>query len=145
MNTRFASSGHQSPRTCAELKIDIPSSEPAVASSVETVKKVMQLVGLNEEWIRHSELSLQEALRNSYLHGNRCDPDKNIRIRCLLSAGKVELHVEDEGRGYVPKANYDTTEPTERNGKGLFLIHRLMHSVKIQGHGNHIVMCLMKG
>ena len=128
----------------AECCFTIPSAEAAVVSAVETVKKLMGLIALEEEWISRVELSLHEALLNSYCHGNRRDAMREIRVSCALSREKVEIHVEDEGEGYDLKHNFSPIDLTAVRGRGLFLIHQLMDSVTISGNGNHVVMRLIK-
>ncbi len=58
-------------RTCAGFCFAIPSSESAVVSAVQAVRKAMELIALDEDWIFRVELSLQEALLNGHFHGNR--------------------------------------------------------------------------
>ena len=134
--------------TCAKacLTFSIPSCDSAITYAVEGVKKVMQLLAMEEEWVFRSELSLHEALLNSYLHGNRADPAREIWISCCLSPAKVQIEVEDEGRGYDPTETevLSDQDPTRLNGRGLFLIRQFMHSVTVSRRGNHIRMCLVK-
>jgi serine/threonine-protein kinase RsbW len=128
------------------LSFAIPSCDSAIARAVKEIRRVMQLLAVEEEWVFRSELSLHEALLNSYLHGNRADPAKKIRISCCLSPAKVQIEVEDEGQGYEPSAaEVSLEQPLKRSGgRGLFLIRELMHSVTVSQRGNHIRMRLMK-
>lgn len=128
----------------ADVQFTIASSESAIVLAVEGVKRLMQLLALENEWIFRGELSLQEALLNSYLHGNRRDPSKAIWVYCSLSPGRVRIEVEDEGLGYEPGEDPSCRDLTGFDGRGLYLIHELMHSVTVNPRGNHIVMSLLK-
>jgi serine/threonine-protein kinase RsbW len=128
----------------AELRLTLPSSETAVASIIEIVRRTMEMLNLDRDWISRSELALQEALLNAHLHGNYGDSSKQIRIGCVLSATSVELRVEDDGPGYRferPLCNIDTTAPS---GRGLFLIRHMMDAVTFNITGSGIRMCLFK-
>lgn len=130
----------------ARLSFVIPSCDLAVAQAVEAVKRVMELLMLDEEWVFRSELSLQEALLNGYVHGNRADPAKEIRVSCRLSPQKVEIAVEDQGQGYDLERDelWLLSDPARFSGRGLFLIRQLMDSVALKKKGSRICMSLAK-
>ena len=127
-----------------EIHFAISSKETAVASAVAMVRRAMEMLALNNDWVARAELSLQEALLNAHFHGNESDPRRTIRVGCVISAEKIELHVEDEGTGYPLNRDYSSVDTTNPRGRGLFLIRQLMDSVAIDGAGNHIVMSLGK-
>jgi len=137
-------SEHSLRRPFAELGFAIASKELALAAAVATVRRTMEMLALDNDWISRSELCLQEALLNALCHGNRRDPSREIHVRCIFSAVKVELHVEDDGTGYESNRDFSGVRGTSPGGRGLFLIHQLMDSVAINRTGNHIVMSLTK-
>ena len=128
----------------AEICFAIPSKESAVISAVEMVRRTMELLTLDNDWVCRAELCLQEALLNAYLHGNHGDPARTIHVACILSPARVELHIEDDGTGYTLNHDFSGVATTNQRGRGLFLIRQLMDSVAIHGTGNHIVMSLSK-
>ena len=131
-------------RAFAEICFAIPSNETAVASAVEMVRRAMEMLVLDDDWRCRAELCLQEALLNAHFHGNHGDPRRTIRVSCLLSADKVELHVEDEGTGYALNRDFSKTDTTSPRGRGLFIIRQLMGSVTTNGTGSQIIMSLAK-
>jgi serine/threonine-protein kinase RsbW len=46
------------------------------------------------------EQQISELLKNAVKHGNRCDPEKKVRIWYSFSSGCARLIVEDEGAGF---------------------------------------------
>lgn len=133
---------HRLRRAFSELSFAIASQETAIIAAVETVRHAMELLALDEDWVARVELCLQEALLNAHLHGNKADGSKEIRIGCLLSANKLELHVEDEGSGFDLERDTRPIQFYSSRGRGLRLIRHLMDEVAVRG--NHIVMGLSK-
>jgi serine/threonine-protein kinase RsbW len=142
--TVAAGAGDPVRRTLAELSFGIPSKLPAVALTVEMVRRMMEMLALDNDWVSRTELCLQEALLNAHFHGNHSDPERMIYLHGVFSVEKIELQIEDQGGGYDLNrhvSNIDTIKPT---GRGLFLIRELMDSVLVNSKGNQIVMSLTK-
>jgi anti-sigma regulatory factor (Ser/Thr protein kinase) len=129
-------------RGFAELSFTIRSDKKSVVAAVETVRQQMVLLALDQDWIARAELCLQEALLNAHGHGNRGDASKQIRVGCLLSGKKIELHVEDDGPGFNLQSHIKKRRLFGLRGRGLYLIRELMNSVAV--NGSHIVMGLCK-
>jgi anti-sigma regulatory factor (Ser/Thr protein kinase) len=129
-------------RGFAELSFAIRSEESSVVAAVATVRHAMELLALAEDWIVRAELCLQEALLNAHFHGNCSDSSKEIRVGCLLSGSKIELHVEDDGPGFELKPDIRQPRLRKNHGRGLYLIRELMDSVAV--NGSHLVMGLCK-
>ncbi|WP_437226162.1 ATP-binding protein [Planctomicrobium sp. SH661] len=89
------------------------------------------------------KLALEEALVNAIKHGNGLDPDKVVRIRCMVNSTMVEIDIEDEGEGFDPG---DVPDPTDDDnlekpsGRGLMLMRAFMTSVEYSGRGNRVTM-----
>jgi anti-sigma regulatory factor (Ser/Thr protein kinase) len=133
---------HRLLRGFAELSFTIHSDEESVVAAVETVRQQMVLLALDEDWIARAELCLQEALLNAHGHGNRGDASKEIRVGCLLSGKKIELHVVDDGPGFDLQPQVKKQRLFGPRGRGLYRIRELMNSVAVSG--SHIVLGLCK-
>ncbi|MGH7931353.1 MAG: ATP-binding protein, partial [Candidatus Binatia bacterium] len=96
------------------------------------------------DWVFRTELCLQEALLNAHLHGNEADTEREIRVACSLAPGKVEMDVQDEGRGYNFHQELGLPLGGDPHGRGLYLIRQFMNSVAIHSNGTRIVMSLNK-
>ena len=131
-------------RALAVLRFTIPSTPPALSAVVRIVRTTMEWMAFEQDWVFRAELCLHEAMLNAHFHGNEADSKREIRVGCSLAPDKVEMDVEDDGRGY--DAGRYSSPPLKGNphGRGLHLIRQFMNSVDIHGDGRRIVMCLNK-
>jgi serine/threonine-protein kinase RsbW len=93
------------------------------------------------------QVVLSEALSNAIVRGNREDRAKWVDVRVELGPDVIRLEVTDEGPGFDPSA---VPEPIraeqldEANGRGLFLIRKLVDAVEFNERGNSICMTLRR-
>ncbi len=88
-------------------------------------------------------VALTEALSNAILRGNREDRAKAVRLRADVDEHALVMEVEDEGAGFdlescliVP----DDDDAIDReDGRGLFLMSRLMDRVEMVAAGGNVV------
>jgi len=131
-------------KASAELRFTIPSTPAALAAAVRMVRTSMEWMAFERDWLFRAELCLQEALLNAHYHGNEEDGEREIHVVCSLAAGKVELEVEDQGKGYNVFECPSLPPKGDHHGRGLYLIRHYMSSVVTHGNGARIVMCLNK-
>jgi serine/threonine-protein kinase RsbW len=85
-------------------------------------------------------VALSEALSNAMLRGNGDDPAKTVRVRMNVDDRGLVLEVTDEGVGF--DLELCTQDPTtaanmlREDGRGLFLMRRLMDRVERYTEGN---------
>jgi serine/threonine-protein kinase RsbW len=132
-------------RASAEFRFAIPSTPAALIAAVRMVRTMMEWMAFERDWVFRAELCFQEALINAHLHGNAADPSREIRVGCSFAPGKVEMEVEDDGKGYETPFGLSLPAGSDPHGRGLFLIRQFMSSVAIHGNGTRIVMSLNKG
>jgi serine/threonine-protein kinase RsbW len=92
-------------------------------------------------------VALSEALSNAILRGNGSTNGKHVRIRALVSDTDLVFEVVDEGTGFdLDECTQDcTTEEniTKEEGRGLFLMKRLMDRVEsFRNKGNVVRLTL---
>ena len=99
------------------------------------------------QWSTHDiysvRLAVEEALVNAIMHGNRCDADKCVQIRCRLAAELVRIEIIDEGGGFDLGKVPNPTNPDRIEcpcGRGVMLIRAFMTRVKYNMAGNGLVM-----
>lgn len=138
-------------RDAETLDVRIPSEVHLIADVVQDV------VRRAESWRysrRHLALNvpvaLTEALSNAILRGNREDPAKSVQVRAELTAEQLVIDVRDEGVGFDLEAC--TADPTREgnlmreDGRGLFLMHKLMDRVERFSDGGNVVrLVLLRG
>ena len=96
-------------------------------------------------------IALTEALANAIVSGNREDAAKRVLVRACVRDAELVLEVRDEGSGFDlgrEKWAPDAPDAHEReNGRGLFLMRRLMDRVEqfvAPGQGNVVRMTLRR-
>jgi serine/threonine-protein kinase RsbW len=93
------------------------------------------------------QVVLSEALSNAIMRGNREDRGKWVHVRAELRPDAIRLEVTDEGPGFNPSAVPEPIRPEqldEANGRGLYLIRRLVDAVQFNEQGNSICMILRR-
>ncbi len=84
-------------------------------------------------------VALTEAIANAILRGNREAPDKKVQVRADMDATRIVLEIHDEGAGFdIDAVTRDPTasDQLEReDGRGIFLMRRLMDLVERVPHG----------
>ena len=88
---------------------------------------------------------LSEALTNAIVRGNAEDRTKWVDIRAELVPESIRVSVTDEGPGFDPSAVPEPLTPEqldEANGRGLYLIRKLVDAVQFNERGNSICMIL---
>ena len=76
--------------------------------------------------------------------GNEADSKREIRVGCSLAPGRVEMDVEDEGKGYDAHPVLEFSAEGRPPWPGDCIDSQFMNSVAIQGDGKRIVMSLNK-
>ncbi len=93
------------------------------------------------------QVVLSEALSNAIMRGNREARDKWVEVRAELGPEVIRLEVTDEGPGFNPT---EIPEPIVAgqlegpNGRGLYLIRKLVDAVQFNAQGNSICMILRR-
>ncbi|MEP7176536.1 MAG: ATP-binding protein [Gemmatimonadales bacterium] len=90
---------------------------------------------------------LSEALSNAIMRGNNEDRRKWVHVRAELDRAAIRLEVTDEGPGFDPAAVPEPIRPEhidEANGRGLYLIRKLVDAVQFNEQGNSICMILRR-
>ncbi|HEY1376111.1 MAG TPA: ATP-binding protein [Gemmataceae bacterium] len=121
----------------------LPAARHVQASSLAELRPLFREV---EDWMRvlgyprvdivSAGLALLEVLTNAFLHGNRGDPDKLVRVRYLVEPTEVLLEVEDEGDGFDP-----ARAPGVPAGGGLFVARACTSWMGFNACGNRVTLC----
>ena len=124
--------------------------ESIPSAVVEVCRRVLSELKANNfsgDDIFAVHLALEEAFINAVKHGNKMNPDKEIRVDCSVSLDKVEISMADEGDGFDPNAVPDPRcgENLYRpNGRGLLLMRSYMDRVEFNERGNRVRMVRYK-
>jgi serine/threonine-protein kinase RsbW len=88
-------------------------------------------------------LCIEEAVRNAIVHGNNCDKNRDVEVSYVVEHDKLIIEVADQGKGFDHKHLPDPTVEdniTRNNGRGVYLIKRLMDIVEYNESGNRLKM-----
>lgn len=103
--------------------------------------------GFSKEAVFGIHLALEEAVTNAVEHGNRLDPDKQVRIEWLVDDDKFDITVTDDGQGFSPGQVPDprNAENIEKpSGRGVLLMKSYMDVVEFNEKGNRVYMVKYK-
>jgi serine/threonine-protein kinase RsbW len=93
-------------------------------------------------------VALTEALSNAILRGNREDLTKDVRLHVEVDQHAMVLEIVDQGSGFdLDSCTRDPREPgnlSEENGRGLYLMRRLMDSVERYSDGGNVVRLTLR-
>ena len=132
----------------AELVLRLPSDIARIEEAVELVARHLEAQFVDPHSIRFNlRVALSEALANAILYGNHSDPAKDVSIRVLFGRTAIEMEVSDEGDGFDPGGVPDPTTAdhlADADGRGIFLIQRLVDEVRFNEKGNTICMILRR-
>jgi serine/threonine-protein kinase RsbW len=125
--------------------------ESTSSAIIEVYKQLLSEVEANnfsQEDAFAVHLALEEAFINAIKHGNKMNPDKEVKIDYSVDPDKVEISMTDEGDGFelssVPDPRCgDNLYKTE--GRGLLLMNSYMHVVEFNERGNSVHMVRYKG
>jgi len=107
--------------------------ELTISSKLEELEAVQKLVGeatmafgLGEDLAYWMELSVSESVINAIRHGNEFDPGKTAHIRISSDGEKLEIIVEDQGKGFSLDELADPTQAEnllKPCGRGILVHH----------------------
>lgn len=103
--------------------------------------------GYTQDDVFAVHLALEEAFLNAVKHGNKMDPTKSVTLEYVVDEEKVEIRLEDEGKGFNPRNIPDPRvgENLYRpEGRGLLLMTAYMDVVEYNERGNALRMVRYK-
>jgi serine/threonine-protein kinase RsbW len=130
------------------MDVEIPSDVKYIEDVVElATRKCRELRISPQKCTLNVRVALAEAISNAILRGNGEAPGKHVRVRATVSDDKVVFDIVDEGPGFdLDEERPDPTAPENlmsEDGRGLFLMHRLMDRVeRFQRDGNVVRLTL---
>jgi len=126
------------------MELEIPSDVRYIERIVELItRQCAELSFPARHCALNVPVALSEALSNAILRGNREDPTRSVRVRAAVDASSLVVEVADEGEGFdIDACMIDPTAPenlAREDGRGLFLMRRLMHRVERFTDGGNVV------
>ena len=126
-----------------QFEVIIPSDTEAGQAVQERIVSRLESLEYSVRDVFGVRLALEEALVNAIKHGNGLDPDKTVRVNCLIEDDLLRVEIEDQGPGFSMGEVPDPTaeENLERPcGRGIMLIKSFMTNVEYNAKGNRVVL-----
>ncbi len=126
-----------------QFEVIIPSDTEAGQAVQERIVSRLESLEYSVRDVFGVRLALEEALVNAIKHGNGLDPDKTVRVNCLIEDDLLRVEIEDQGPGFNMGEVPDPTaeENLERPcGRGIMLIKSFMTNVEYNAKGNRVVL-----
>ena len=133
-----------SPTHCS---IVISSTQSAVEGVCKEVISELIANNFSQQEIFAVHLAIEEALINAIKHGNKMEPEKDVKVGYSVNGDTVDIVMTDEGEGFNPDSIPDPRSGDNiyrPNGRGLLLIRSYMDVVEFNKQGNSVHMVKYK-
>ncbi len=90
----------------------------------------------SDEAINKISISVIEACTNALEHGNKCCPEKDVKVILTMRPDRLVIEVQDHGAGFnfedylehIP----DPTDVSKQRGRGIFIMQNMMDSLSFE-------------
>lgn len=117
-------------------------------SAILFVLKECQWRGIEDDArLENVAICLEELLDNAFIHGNRRDREKKIKVKMAFDAEKFVLSIKDDGEGfdgagYLEKIREEQASIPEK--RGLFIVDLLMDDIRFNKKGNEAIVVMYR-
>lgn len=118
-----------------ENEVSFPSVFSNISYSEKIIHELEKKISISEEKYGNILLSLSEAINNAIVHGNKFNPEKNVKVLYKYSNRLLLIEVKDQGEGFDPNqiANPTSAENIENlYGRGVYIIISLSDKVEFE-------------
>ncbi len=135
-------------RSRVAMDVEIPSDVKYIEGVVElATRKCRELSVPASKCSLNVRVALAEAISNAILRGNAKSAGAHVRVKATVTDDRIVFDIVDDGPGFDLGAERpDPTKPenlTMEDGRGLFLMQRLMDDVQqFRKNGNVIRLTL---
>ncbi|HUV41818.1 MAG TPA: ATP-binding protein [Sedimentisphaerales bacterium] len=136
-----------SSKTSITRTVIVESKPGAITKAFEWILSKLQAGNFSAEDVFAVRMALSEAFLNAISHGNKMDPDKEIKIDYSVSEDKVGISMTDQGEGFNPQKVPDPRcdeNLYKTRGRGLLLMRSYMDVVEFNELGNSVHMVRYK-
>ncbi len=115
---------------------------PAKGENITIVERLIddlcEKYSIHEEHYGNILIALTEAANNAIYHGNKQDPEKEVKMEYSADEDRFFFRIEDEGPGFDFENVPDPTSPEnleKPNGRGVFLMRHLSDEIEFKDGG----------
>ncbi len=124
-------------------RLNITSSADNMRLVERLVEDVCDVFNVNEDSYGNIMIAVTEAVNNAIYHGNKSNPDKQVKIGFESDDNHLKFMVADEGEGFDYDALPDPTDPLyidKPHGRGVFLMKNLADKVEYNNNGQEVML-----
>ncbi|MBI5418766.1 MAG: ATP-binding protein [Deltaproteobacteria bacterium] len=110
-----------------EFELVLPMKADTEVVAARVAEEIAAYASLDKDTVDRIKMALIEACINAFEHSGA--ESGKVRLRYILSPEKIELYVQDEGKGF--RGGGPAEEPKRNRGWGLKLIRELVDDVEI--------------
>jgi serine/threonine-protein kinase RsbW len=122
-------------------------SDPKLLPEIENfiLKAIEKEFQLSDSKKNNIELAVAEAAANCVKHGNKSNPEKNLKLNISKNTNKIIIAFKDEGKGFDPKNVPDPTIPEnilKGSGRGIYIMKNLVDDMKFnfEADGTELIL-----
>lgn len=107
----------------------------SVDSAENTVWKIAEDLGFDEDDLHKIGMAVREAMVNAVVHGNRYNARKKVHLLVSHGADRLTIQIGDEGEGFVMEELPDPLAEENllrHSGRGLLLMKAFMDEFEMQ-------------
>jgi serine/threonine-protein kinase RsbW len=125
-------------RICKEIRI--PSTMEGLSRVENFVDEICETYYITNSYYGNILMAILEAVKNAIIHGNKLNPEKQVKLSFRSVPNGLCFTIKDQGNGFdfrnVPSP-IDVAEGSVENiGKGVFLMRSLADQVSYNTKGN---------
>jgi serine/threonine-protein kinase RsbW len=112
--------------------LNIPSEIENLRIVEKAIDELSLELDLSDEIYGNVLVATMEATNNAIVHGNKTDPEKEVKIKIEYGERFLKVLIEDQGEGFDHWGIPDPTAPEnieKIHGRGIFLMERLSDEI----------------
>ena len=112
--------------------LNIPSEIENLRVVEKAIDELSLELDLSDEIYGNVLVATMEATNNAIVHGNKTNPEKEVKIKIEYGERELKVLIEDQGEGFDHWGIPDPTAPEnieKINGRGIFLMERLSDEI----------------
>jgi serine/threonine-protein kinase RsbW len=132
-----------------KFELHVPSVLGCEKVAMDFAASVAKAMAFPPDRVEDLKTAVAEACMNAIEHGNKMDASTKVGVTLTVVDGRLQVDVEDEGRGIgtvqTPDIETKIAGEGDRRGWGIFLINSLMDEVTFEStpEGKNVVKMII--
>ena len=126
-----------------EHQLSFPSKAENLNQVEVLINDLCEKFEVNEDYYGNILIALTEAVNNAIHHGNKSNPNKEVKIISNTDGSVLKFTIKDDGPGFDFDNLPDPTDPQnieKPHGRGVFLMRNLCDDLEFEEDGAKVIM-----